>query len=409
MMQSTHAHNFLRPCRWGLFLLGAILSGVGGAHAQTTPERVNTITRQCGAPRIAYGGDQNVFAVWAGYEEADGPYHIWFSERRADGVWSRETRLSEGLAGDSRDPAMAVDSQGYPHVVWSSEINGVHHIFYSRRRGQGDQTDWSVPRQLNDTSDLNCQFPSIGFDGGGRAIVLWQAGRGATHRIYGAWAPYRGAFRVSRLDPATAHDCSLFPQLIIGPTVVAVWYETTLSGWKINAAEAPGENGGAGWRLLEDLEGLANLPADRMPALVSDYRQNAWAMWIDSSRGMLERILMARVPERNRLPGALYMDDRPDETNRMPSAAFLAPDRLAICWVAQRNGENRIAFRSLHPATAEGAPSRIVSRPDDPYVSTPALSLQTDHPDGDQAHIIWYSDLTAGGDGGVYYNRVALD
>ncbi len=380
------------------------LFGLERASAQTLePYRLlNRISRQCSAPQIRVGPDGVVHAVWAGYGEDDG-YHVWHTMRDADGVWRPEEKLSVGLPGNSYDPSLAIDPRGFPHVVWSSGRGAVEHIYYTRLRGSGAKREWREPFRLDPTDELDCEIPSIRFDSEGRALITWQAGLGAQQQIYGAWAPNRGAFHVSRISRLSqATDCR-FPQLTSGPTPMVAWYEADMDGWRVRLARAPLPER-PNWELVET--GLLNgLPTDRVPGLLSDPKGQLWAVWADARGGAFERLYTAPGNPALGLGAHIGVDELPESNNTAPSVAFGQSERVVVCWVVEKGGRRRIELKQGAGLDRLTAGSVTVSDERDGCVVMPNVALGAS---ATQAHVIWNSHYASGGSGNVYYRPVTL-
>ncbi|MCX7047592.1 MAG: hypothetical protein NTX50_19170 [Candidatus Sumerlaeota bacterium] len=382
---------------------------------------INQISLRCENPQIALGYDGWVLAVWEGYA-ADSPVRqIWFAERSPEGVWTREICLSAGMPDESSEPSIAVDPRGYPHAVWCARKGATNHVFYSRRRGAlhpatvsagsiNNLNYWSKPQQLDVADELNCQTVSIAFDYSGRPSVIWQGGLGTLYRVYAAFAPHRGKWRVDLLGTDEQSDYCSFPQLVPGERTLAVWYEAETSGLKTRAAFAP-EGVDSPWTPAP-LRFAASLPADRLVEILRDRKERLWAMWTDARDGVGERVWFAPgVDSLSPLPpGKPFLaDDRALAANRYPSADGGVPDPdanpndpkvIVLVWVVETKGEKRIAIRAINPANpAVSPPSRLLSDPSDPHVASPSVRQSP----GGAAHVVWDSSYAGGGSGNIYY------
>jgi len=374
----------------------------------TGPVRLNQRSIRCANPCVAMGPSGGAIAVWDGYDEK-GARHVWVSDQDAAGRWGPELKLSAGMPGASFEPAVAVDPKGYPHVVWSSRDGSTSHIYYSRRRGNvvlpgapADAAEWSLPEKLDLTVSRNCELPSIAFDDAGRPFVLWQEGLGMQYRIFAAWAPYKGKWRVEPLCPSQETGDCFDPQLVTGRRLMAVWYQSDDAGLTLQAAIAPG-GPDEQWTMTR-LTALDGLPADRLPSIHRDGQGRLWALWTDTKGGVLERALMAPGQESAGLGATLQVDDQPDATNRHPVVNGGPAKSFALSWIVEKDGDRRIAIRLLSPEAVPANPSVMISDPSDTHVDSPSLCLA---PDG-RAHTAWDSDFSGGGTGDVFYACVAF-
>jgi hypothetical protein len=94
--------------------------------------------------------------------------------------WTPATRLTWN-AGDSRDPAIAVDSTGRLHVVWRDDTPGKGEIYYKRSTDGG--STWTANKRLTWDSRW-ASFPTIAVDTSGSLHVFWNTGDTAYAQIY---------------------------------------------------------------------------------------------------------------------------------------------------------------------------------------------------------------------------------
>jgi len=82
--------------------------------------------------------------------------------------WTTPTPVAQ-TSTDSTAPAMAIDSEGGIHVVWSEFLPSNPEIFYSRWNG----SSWSVPVNLSHDAGQS-RFPDITVDRNGTLYVVWE-------------------------------------------------------------------------------------------------------------------------------------------------------------------------------------------------------------------------------------------
>jgi hypothetical protein len=81
------------------------------------------------AAAVAMDSSDTIHVVWSDY--TPGNPDIYYRSRPAGGAWSAVQRLT-WTSEDSASPAMAVDSAGNLHVVWSDFTPGNYEIYYKK-------------------------------------------------------------------------------------------------------------------------------------------------------------------------------------------------------------------------------------------------------------------------------------
>ena len=120
------------------------------------PLNISNTTDYSRTPAMAVDGNGVVHVVW---EEGDRIYHSYGSGQN----WSTPSRVATG-----ERPAIAIDGQNRPHVVFANEIGGNFEIYYSRWDGSA----WSLPRNVSSTSGVSSN-PDIAIASDGTIHVVW--------------------------------------------------------------------------------------------------------------------------------------------------------------------------------------------------------------------------------------------
>ena len=83
--------------------------------------------------------------------------------------WSIPLNISN-TDSSSSSPSIAVDSNGVVHVVWTKTVNnGMGDIFYKYK----DETGWSAPINVSNSSLFYSNDPQVTVDSNGRADIVW--------------------------------------------------------------------------------------------------------------------------------------------------------------------------------------------------------------------------------------------
>ena len=108
-----------------------------------------------------------------------------------DGFLHPGEHLPGSFATDNEIPQIALDSNGYSHVVWLG-YNGTDQVYYSTNAGGS----WSVPVNIS-TNTFENDEPRIALDSDNHAHVVWYGydGNRDDEDIYyssnagGTWSP----------------------------------------------------------------------------------------------------------------------------------------------------------------------------------------------------------------------------
>lgn len=134
-------------------------------------------------PSIAIDSEDNLHVVWGG-TSPDFPNYaqIWYSKYTTS--WSTPVMISTYPGMDSKSqryPDIVVDSEGNLHVVWYGDASGFNwsQIWYAKYDGS-----WSTPIRISTYTnmEINDQYePSIAIDSNGYLHVVWTGG---AHPLY---------------------------------------------------------------------------------------------------------------------------------------------------------------------------------------------------------------------------------
>jgi hypothetical protein len=119
------------------------------------------------SPAIAVDSSSNVYVVWPDY--TSGNVEIYYKRSTNGGVkWGGDKRLTWN-AGESGDPAIAVDSNSRLHVVWNDKYPGDAEIYYKKSTDKG--VSWTTKRLTWNSGDS--LRPDIFVDSNKNIHVVW--------------------------------------------------------------------------------------------------------------------------------------------------------------------------------------------------------------------------------------------
>jgi hypothetical protein len=96
--------------------------------------------------------------------------------------WPVARRLTV-MSGDSRTPAMAIDSSGDLHVVWAEDITPPNYEIYYKKGTDGGAT-WTTSQRLSVTPGGSQEEPAIAIDSSGNLYVVWYDSTPGNLEIY---------------------------------------------------------------------------------------------------------------------------------------------------------------------------------------------------------------------------------
>jgi hypothetical protein len=121
----------------------------------------------CTCPSLLVDSGNNLHLLWVGGDQ-DISYAKWQA-----GTWSSPTNISNasGYLADCQN--MALDSKGYPHVVWHQVplpyYLGDYQIYYAAFDG----TAWSPPANISNSAEY-CWCPKVAIDSTDTVHCVWQ-------------------------------------------------------------------------------------------------------------------------------------------------------------------------------------------------------------------------------------------
>ena len=250
-------------------------------------------------PGLAAGGDA-LWAVWiASGDTGIGARSALYASRRSDDGWSPPERLPQPN-GEPMAPAIAVDGNGLPAVVWASGDGGHAEIWVSWRSPRG----WSAPLALSD-DDTPDASPSIAVSAS-RWTIAWSSFRRNaywTEAVVGH--PRRGwgaSQRISRRAGSSPRALATEEQLSVVWAVPEAWPGSTRSVLRWSRL------GAGGWQRPRDV--VLSTNADFAAAVGADGR--LWLGWTNL-RGSLT-VAESDGPFRTvRAGGLRVVRGRPDD------------------------------------------------------------------------------------------------
>lgn len=230
-------------------------------------------------PIIGVNSEGDALAVWSIFDGTD--FHIQsaiHSHRSHQSHEDQWVMLDEIIVDGAFRLDLAFDPAGNAVLVWEGRI-GFKNVIQAATLSRGSHT-WV---QTADVSPSNTQsnFPKVGTDKAGNAIVIWSEGVTLDH-IAAAKLPFGSTTWVNTSDPTTSVPSS-FPDIAVDPAgnAVAVW--VTFAGPVTNVEASTLAFDSFTWT---NPVTLASSLVITDPQVVVDKRGNAVAIW--SASGFLQ-------------------------------------------------------------------------------------------------------------------------
>lgn len=338
-------------------------------------------------PQIAVDSDGYAHVVWCGEEGAI--RQIYYADNTA-GWPAIPTRIPETPSITVKYPQIAVDSNGYSHLVWSGFDSGDFRILYAN-----NSTGWpAVPTSIsNDPAVLGNVDSKMALDSDGYAHVTWLAWDGTSPQVYYAdntsgWPALQTRLSDpgvhSNLESRIAVDSDGYAHVVWqgGPiTQGNIYYSDNTSGWPTTPTTLP--------------PGLVSGGSNLYPRIAVDSNGYSHVVWDGRTADGL---------------AALYADN----TSGWPaSPTLLSPGypgsgfpRIAtdsrgyshVAWTVNTGGVNKVYYGN----NISGWPADPIDVGGDTFrdAGRPQIALDSH----DRPHIVWNGK--SGPETGIYYSHL---
>ena len=161
--------------------------------------------------------------TWVAWQAGPGGNRDIYVSKLPKGAGSFDSAIKlTNNANDQCNPAIALDSNNKPYVVWQDFRNGNWDIYLSAYDG----TNWSSEEMVHDPNDNNQVNPAIAIDGQSpnQVYVVWQDDCAVNQEIYIANSSDVFATKIAKRITANAFD-QIGPAITVDSanTVYVVW------------------------------------------------------------------------------------------------------------------------------------------------------------------------------------------
>jgi hypothetical protein len=240
----------------------------------TTNQRLTWTSGDSYGPAIAVDLSGHLHLVWDDYESLS--REIYYKKSTDAGAsWTTARRLT-WTSGGSRVPSIAIDSLGHLHLVWNDDTPGKLETYYKKSPDGG--VGWSASQRLTWTSS-GSREPRIAVDSSGNPHVVWWEEAYANSDIYYARMGAPGHKSKTHLTPSWSYSRS-------SPEISSVTFTSRddyagSSNYEIYHKKTT--DGGANWTSAQRLTWTSGDSYD--PVMAFDSSGNSSVVWIDQTPG----------------------------------------------------------------------------------------------------------------------------
>jgi hypothetical protein len=252
------------------------------ARAQwTSAIRITWTSGESYGPVVAIDSSDHLHVLW--YDYTPGSAEIYYKRSETGGnSWTSARRLTWN-SGNSSYPAVAVDSLGHPHVVWSDYAPGNAEIYYKRSEDGGNS--WTAGRRLTWNSSYS-QYPAIAIDASDHLHVVFQDSIPGSYEIYYMKSEDGGDSWTSPNRITWTQGNSEYPAMAIDSTgyLHVAWVDETPLNYEIYYKKS--EDGGDNWTASQRLTYTSG--SSYSPAIVVGSGGGLHVFWDDKTPGEYE-------------------------------------------------------------------------------------------------------------------------
>jgi len=347
--------------------------------------RLSESTEISDDPTVAISPEGGMVVAWR--ERLLGRYNVFFVVLDENGaVVGERQQLGEDLAA-SMDPAVAVDSSGDLHFVWTALEE--QELWYARASPDG--TIEIGPLQLTDAGGDSAEV-SIWLDNRDHLHLVWFDGRDGT-----TWLYY---MQLDRDGIKVVDDLALVRSITEEESAIAMDSHGDLHiAW--NAISSPGQ---IQWNTEIHYTKISNtgevLVRDRLvatsrgnigyPDIALDLSDNVHMVWPEGV-GPRERVMYAQLDSSGRtITDPVEVGSQDDEPTRDVTLAVDGNDRLHLVWSQGQTRANDLVYVTLAPGGERvGDPYQLTSSIADSREPVMGLSRRG------EPRVVW-SDLRSG-------------
>jgi photosystem II stability/assembly factor-like uncharacterized protein len=295
-------------------------------------------------PSVGIDDFNNSTVVWM--DNRNGDYNIYKQRFGQSGVpyGANVVVNDDGVSAYQAYPCITVNNNGYSVVAWEDTRSGDD--IYAQRY-QGDNTQ-GINQKVNDDVGTASQWaPSVGVDGSGNSMIVWEDQRNGDYDIYlqsfnSSGTPQGTNFKVND-DAVSAYQ--YFPSVAVNSSgnAVVVW-EDSRDGYNDIYLQRLYTNGIAvGGNVKVNDATTSASPFNNTVSVAINSSGNYVVAWEDNRNGDID-IYLQRYDANGTVLGSNIKvnDDVGTANQQQPSVAVDGSGNYIVVWYDYRNGNNDI-------------------------------------------------------------------
>jgi hypothetical protein len=326
-------------------------------------------------PAIAIDTNNHIHVVWG--DETPGNYEIYYKKSTDGGASWITKKLSYNL-GDSKKPSIAIDSNNHIHVVWGDETPGNYEIYYKKSTNGG--ASWTTKRLTYNSGDSSS--PVIAIDSNNHIHVVWGDYSPSNNEIYYKKSTNGGtSWTVKRITYNSGG--SFFPAIAINTSnhIHVAWMDDTPGNWEIYYKRST--NSGASW-ITKKL--TYNSARSVNPAIAINSNNHIYVLWADATPGTLQ--LYYKKSTNNGTSWTVRrLTYTYDNTSDNPAIAIDSNKHIHVVW---EECYIPLVYNLYYMKSTDGGANWLI----EPFFSKAGFSsrpaIATDSTD--YIHAVWYYD-----------------
>ncbi|MFC1926656.1 hypothetical protein ACFLWV_02770 [Chloroflexota bacterium] len=197
------------------------------AEGWSSPQILSQNDGESREPALTIDSNNTLHLAWS--SDAPGNWDVFYQAKTAVGEWSTPVNLSDN-AGESRAPAIAVDSRGTVHLAWHDYGSGNYEIMYTSLPEGGS---WTTPHNISSNSGSS-GVASLAIDSNDKIHLVWNDSSSGTWEILYATKPVDGAW-TKAINVSSTEGDSAVPVIAIDVegNVHLAWQEDSSGNWEI--------------------------------------------------------------------------------------------------------------------------------------------------------------------------------
>jgi BNR repeat-like domain len=249
-----------------------------GGTTWTGSKRLTWTSASSAGAALAIDSSDNLYLAWQ--DLTPGNFEI-YCKKSTDGgnTWTGNQRITWNQGG-SYQPALAVDSSGYIHLLWSDATPGNCEIYYKKSTDGG--ASWSASKRLTWTATWSGGL-AIAVDSADKLHAFWYDYAPGNSELYYTKSTDGGSTWKAGQRLTWTSGSSYYPAVAVDSSgiISLAWDDNTPGNYEIYYKKST--DGGTTWTAGRR---LAWPPSDcTAPAIAADSFGNPLVVWPNSAPG----------------------------------------------------------------------------------------------------------------------------